>query len=342
MKIKIFFSFLLLILLPGIARAEEIAAPPRLQLQVPILGYTTANNIAEYIAKIYEASLYIIIPFIILVIMLSGVLWILSRGDKSLIQKAKSRMLYGFIGLGIALFSYVLLNAVGINSISNLQIKKIDEIPSEDLDFPVVAAAFVGLDSMSAPVTCNNPGATPGGIYCPKSGGAGAMEQILKSTMCKVTYRFGGKGGGPPYTADTFTCDNGPCRNYCPSGTRCMDCSGYVNFALKCAGMPAPGGGTASIFGCNCSASEKIETYTNTSINGRELVIGDAIGYPTGCGFGTGHVYIYAGNGTLYESHGGSSGRKPGNSIRATQMASHKWLKSENGKHYSCIRRINR
>ncbi len=99
---------------------NDVAATPII-LQVPILQYSEATNATEYIAKIYEASLYIIIPFIIVIIIFAGVLWAMARGDNSLIQKAKSRILYGFIGLGIALFSYVLLSIVGITGLSSLK-----------------------------------------------------------------------------------------------------------------------------------------------------------------------------------------------------------------------------
>lgn len=102
------------------------AETANLQLQVPLLGYTQASDISEYIANIYTAALYIIVPILIVVIIASGVLWILAGGDKGLIQKAKSRILHGFIGLGIALFSYVLLSFVGIEKISTPGIEKID------------------------------------------------------------------------------------------------------------------------------------------------------------------------------------------------------------------------
>jgi hypothetical protein len=103
----------------------------KLQLQVPLLGYTEASNIAEYIGKVYTAALYIIVPFIIVVIIFSGLLWIFSGGDKEIIGKAKSRIIHGFIGLGIALFSYVLLSFVGINTISTPDIEYINPVVLE-------------------------------------------------------------------------------------------------------------------------------------------------------------------------------------------------------------------
>ncbi len=128
---------------------HKLAATADLQLQVPLLGYTRAKDITEYIAKIYEASLYIIVPVIIVVIIFSGILWVLAGGDKQLINKAKSRILHGFIGLGIALFSYVLLSFVGITEIGSLNVQSISpiqEIPN-DLYYGLINSEPFSLDA---------------------------------------------------------------------------------------------------------------------------------------------------------------------------------------------------
>jgi len=85
------------------------------QLQVPLFDYTQSQNIAEYIAKIYQYAMIVIIPILIFAIILGGVYWISAAGDSGKIKAAKDRLISGFIGLGLALFSYVILNLVGIN-----------------------------------------------------------------------------------------------------------------------------------------------------------------------------------------------------------------------------------
>jgi len=106
-------------------------AGTKLQLQVPILEYTEASGIDEYIGKIYQAALYIIVPILIVVIILSGFLWIVAGGDKGRIGKAKARMINGFIGLAIALFSYILLSFVGISKIGTPSVESINPVALE-------------------------------------------------------------------------------------------------------------------------------------------------------------------------------------------------------------------
>ncbi|MCX6740264.1 MAG: 3D domain-containing protein [Candidatus Parcubacteria bacterium] len=95
------------------------------ELQVPIFGYDKAQNLAEYIAKIYQYGLMILVPVLIVSIIISGVSWIMAAGDSGKITKAKSGLITSFIGLGIGLFSYVFLSLVGINVLKNPTVQKI-------------------------------------------------------------------------------------------------------------------------------------------------------------------------------------------------------------------------
>ncbi|MBD3359899.1 MAG: hypothetical protein GF365_04310 [Candidatus Buchananbacteria bacterium] len=315
-------------------KAASPTKQAELTLQVPLLGYTKASGIAEYIGKIYEASLYIIVPIVIVIIIFAGIKWIFAGGDVSKIKEAKKYITSAFIGLTIALLSYVILSFIGITELGTPEIKHIEEIESPDI--------------FSAPPTGFNvsaPGVIPGDIYCPKSGGAASMEKIAKSAVGRVTYRMGGKiWNGPPYTADSKDCGVAPCKSFCPTGTVCLDCSGFVSFVYKCGGLKGPPSYTGSMFGCNCSKSEKINNVGPNSINGKTLVPGDFVGYPSGCKHGVGHVYIYVGGGTIFESHGGggtsnpNSGRHPGKAILGTPFNSHRWVGAGKPK---CVVRIN-
>jgi len=114
------------------AQGKE-AEEPNILLQVPLFNYTKATNIAEYIKNIYQASLYILIPFIILMIIYGGVLWIIAGGDKQIIAKAKERIKYGLIGLGIALFSYVILYTIGGTLLTVFQAPQLEYIESIEI-----------------------------------------------------------------------------------------------------------------------------------------------------------------------------------------------------------------
>ncbi len=317
------------------AADEKTAAEPDVQLQVPIFSYTKAANIAEYIKNLYKYGLYLLVPISILIILFAGIKWILAGGNMAQIKQAKNYIIAAITGLIIGLLSYVILSFIGITQLNLPGIEYIGEIESPDLDIPNSPLLE---QNNSSTLNLGNLTPIPGRISCPHSGGIAALPQIAQSSLGKVTYRFGAKGGKPPYGADEKTCDGRRCSQFCPEGTICLDCSGYVNFLLKCAGLRAYSGGTHSIFGCNCNNSEKINSFTATSANGITLNPGDVVGYPTGCGSGIGHVYIYVGNGTLYESHGGGgtsepgSGRVAGKSVKATPFGKHKWQ----GK---CIRR---
>ncbi len=291
-----------------------------LDLQVPIFKYEKAVNIADYIKNIYKYALYILVPIAIVMVIFGGVKWILAGGNVAQIKTAKKYISSAFIGLIIGVLSYIILSFIGLTQLETPQVAYVEEIESPDID---------------APLFGNWERYVPGAIFCPKNGGASVMEQITRATVGKVTYRFGGKGGPPPYSE--IRSQYMQYNNFCPSGTVCLDCSGYINFVLRCAGISSYGGGTTSIFGCNCSNSERIENFGATSVNGIGLKAGDVVGYPTGCGHGIGHVYIYAGGGKLFESHGGHSGRSPGNAIRVTNFSGHNWTASGKPK---CIRRI--
>lgn len=96
---------------------HEFGATINVKLQIPILMYTDAKSIYEYIGNIYVAALYIIVPITIVIIIIAGIAWIGASGDTGQIKTAKSMITRSLIGLGIALLSYTMLSAVGIKSI---------------------------------------------------------------------------------------------------------------------------------------------------------------------------------------------------------------------------------
>jgi hypothetical protein len=107
---------------------HKTSAVASIRLQVPLLTYETANNIYEYMGNIYTTALYIIVPITIVIIIMAGLQWVSAAGNTDTIRKAKSLIINGFIGLGIALFSYVILSIVGISSIQGINPEYIPSI----------------------------------------------------------------------------------------------------------------------------------------------------------------------------------------------------------------------
>lgn len=175
-------------------------------------------------------------------------------------------------------------------------------------------------------------------IHCPHSGGAKAITRILLDMNAKqmITYRFGGKGAPPPYQDGEggdhgHTCNQDPgcadqlkghekeddnCKYCCPEGQACLDCSGFVNHVLSCAGLPIVDSGTDTMNGCQekIGEDEKVIDFQNNSVNGIPLVPGDLL-------VTDGHVVIYMGGGLTAESVPTpdkkvyDSGRRPGKGL---------------------------
>ncbi|HDQ23033.1 MAG TPA: hypothetical protein ENN28_03625 [Candidatus Uhrbacteria bacterium] len=98
-----------------------------LTLQVPLFKYVKAENIADYLVTIYNLSLFIVVPIVILVIIYAGVMWIFSGVNVDLVKKSKSYIINAFIGLGLILFSYIILSIFNLTEFKGLQIEYIPE-----------------------------------------------------------------------------------------------------------------------------------------------------------------------------------------------------------------------
>ena len=126
---------------------------------------------------------------------------------------------------------------------------------------------------------------------CPGSGGKSSIPAIAKSFDGRMTYSQNIPKGQPG-----------------PNGTINLDCSGYVNYVIKCAGIDNKkiNSGTSIIF----TNAEKVDqsTLTTTSVNGKSFEVGDLIGWRPQDSKSGGHVMIYIGDGQVVnDSHGGST-----------------------------------
>jgi 3D (Asp-Asp-Asp) domain-containing protein len=106
--------------------ASTTDAASQLELQIPLFDYAKAANLPEYILKIYQYTMIVIVPLAIIMIIIGGIMWISAAGAKDKITGAKKYIINAFIGLGIALFSYVFLSFVGIETLTMPGLQKIE------------------------------------------------------------------------------------------------------------------------------------------------------------------------------------------------------------------------
>lgn len=75
-------------------------------------GRLSIPYIGQYIAGVFQYSLYVLAGLAVFVIIFAGVRWILARGNASEIKDAKEMITGSFIGLMIALLSYSMLQII--------------------------------------------------------------------------------------------------------------------------------------------------------------------------------------------------------------------------------------
>lgn len=270
---------------------------------------TNVNFLAEYINAIFSWALAAGALVAVVMMMLGGLQYVMSRGKSTYIEKAKTRITNAITGLVLLLAAYEIAFIIDPNTtvLRSLNVRTVN---------------FVELvqDSGDAPGSGATPDATTvsEGILCDESE---SLYSIATSTLGRVTYRFGGKfGQTPPYAFETRKDPSGRAySSFCPEGQLCLDCSGYEDFLRKCAGLPDGGesGGTAGIFKTNSVA---ITSFTDSTYNNTAFTPGDLIGFPT-VGEKIGHVVLYIGNGKIAEAHGGSSGRKEGGAAKISSAS---------------------
>lgn len=246
-------------------------------LLAPIGDLTTApTNIGDYFNTIFNLAIALCAVLAVVMIVIGGVQYM---GDESIFGKteAKKKIFSAILGLIIALGSYALLNTINPALLGGggVTINSVSATIGGDTDAPI-----------------GNTSTLPSGIIC--SGGKINIPNIAKSFGGKMTYQMGEKG-------NTISSD----------GIIKLDCSGFVNYVLKCADVPFVNGGTASIF----NGAESVKTISGAMVNDKVLSIGDLVGWRAGeNGEQYGHVMIYIGSGQIQvaDSHGKTT---PGNAL---------------------------
>ncbi len=256
-----------------------------------------------------------------------------SFGNIPNLKKYKTRFIQVFYGIGIILSSYIILNTINpellrlVPALEEVEFEgDPDAAPGAVLSGGTAAVGRFKLPSISTSL----------GIICPGNGGVNNIYTIANSFKGKATYRYGAKGMPPetkPYP-DYKVCDGKRCGTFCPDGTICTDCSGFVNHVLQCAGMktiPGYQNSTAAFSGPNGvgvnSNAIQIKSLssdgTNVVINGTiTLIPGDILGK------GGKHVIVYIGKGKIAHSTAGKDGRKKNNNIQIEDLTERFWKKN--------------
>jgi len=98
-----------------------------------VLCKWTSGNLGPIVAGILNAVFIIAIVAALAYLVYGGVKWIISEGDKSKVQDARSHIVAAVIGLIIVFLSYFIINLIlqifGLGSINTINIKSISPSP---------------------------------------------------------------------------------------------------------------------------------------------------------------------------------------------------------------------
>jgi len=292
----------------------ENSLVPNLTVDIPGLSFSKViekdgvlhiNFLGEYVAAVYLYLLQIGIVIAIVLVMIGGLQWALSAGGGDL-KSAKNRIRNAVTGLVLLMSVYMILFIV------NPALVGLKPVELEIIDLVEMVK-----NSGDAPGGITTSRLTELGIACDGSQGVEEMTDTLEG---KVTYRFGAKGGDPVYEFEKKTSPSGEAySDFCPDGTVCLDCSGYVGLVAHCAGLTLSGatGGSAGLLASapvieSCAGDDGITLEDGTITT---LTPGDIVGFRSGDWSvepGMGHVWIYKGGGMLSNAAGHT--REPGRS----------------------------
>ena len=259
-------------------------------------GFISVPYLAQYLKGVYEFLVTAGSLLAVIVIILNGFRMTVSAGGEDK-NKAIQNLGKALTGLFILWGSYALFYNINPDLVAfkPLKVQYITPYEYQEGGDSNQAVGEITPAEQVAP--------------CPKSGGVNAIPDFVLGLRGKVAYRFGGKGGPPPYseTNAAYTQFN----NNCPANNICLDCSGFINYVYMCTGVATISGGTATIFdGADKISPGSLDVEANT-VGGQVLKPGDLLGWLAKDGK-PGHVIMYIGNGQVAEAYGGFQGRQPG------------------------------
>ena len=251
-----------------------------------------STSLASYLNVIFKILLGVIGVLAVIMIIVGGVNYMTTDaiGGK---ESGKETITMAIGGLILALGSYLILTTINPDLVSlSLNVPPLQPLNGAAADFnlPTDSSIVTSAYATGAVTTANLPAA----ISCPGKGGSAAVSAIANSFKGNVTYCL--------YGSDGKACGKGQAG---PNNTVQLDCTGFVDEVLACAGLPKTAGmdsGSAD----NQNLGEPIndiKKVTLTSVNGIDLVPGDVLAWPT-TNSSVGHAVIYIGNGQIANSYG--------------------------------------
>lgn len=256
---------------------------PGLKFSDPIVTATTIKTsfLADYLNAIYAFLIGAATIMAIVMIMVGGLQYTIGAASSAQVEKGKDRIKNGVTGLILLLCVFLILKTTNpqlvLQKMIELQNVPLVEYPLED---PGDTDDEGGSES-GVPVV-------PGDIYCPKSGGVAVLQKIIESAQGKVVYRFGGKISNNPLKpgqkySESPTGKNAEFASYCPDGQMCLDCSGYIDFVYRCAGLKAEGwvyGASGMLANTKLlNTKDNPIDFENGIMNGVKLQPGDLFGW---------------------------------------------------------------
>jgi cell wall-associated NlpC family hydrolase len=273
-------------------------------------------QLGDYVNQLFLTALGILAVLAVIMIVIAGVQYMTVESFYGKTD-ARSRLTNAVLGLILALGIFTILQTINPELLDVNFGGNIRSVDTADL----IALGAADVDVVSRGTSNPNYKSyiESSGIYCPTTGGIKEIEKIARSFENKTTYRLGGKMYNVGLSQPGYV--EKDANNSCPisSNTLCLDCSGFTNTVLYCAGITdgTVGGGIGTFHVFSHPKSEDIENFdSDTKINGKELVPGDLVGYNQD---GKGHIGIYIGDGYVAESTSSSNGRSTNAMIHITK-----------------------
>ncbi len=151
--------------------------PSELTLQVPIGGTTTITGFNQYVAVLYQYIGVFLISFGIIVIMWSGIQWIVWSDSEKKIRDSKSRITAALIGIALYLLSFSILNIVNpdLLKLSTVEVAKIELPVDVGIDTGPSSIGRSVLDSRVVKITGDNV------FISPAASGPYAFPQVVSA-----------------------------------------------------------------------------------------------------------------------------------------------------------------
>ncbi len=262
---------------PALAEGCSTAIP----LEVPIGGQTISRGLTNHVSSLYEFGISIIGILAVVKIMVGGISWVTAGGKAESISEAKGHIYNALIGLGIALFSFIILNAL------NPALTQVSEICPTGINVRTKTGDF-GTQSWTECPSGNNSECV-GVSYCnegclcqtlPNSKSACVTTSVnlltrgnacasdsncVEPLTCENVGRnspgaCGESGEGSSCKPDG-TCDNGlTCVTTSPNNTSCLPAAGrglgeFCEKDSECDGVCRAGQCATGTTGSGCSTS---------------------------------------------------------------------------------------